>query len=108
MAKEWAKKFYNSRAWLCCRRAYIDYRIGIDGGLCETCHSRLGEIVHHKKWLTPDNIDDPNITLDFGNLKYDCQICHNKEKEEGEVLRYVFDDTGQVIPVAPPKSTGGG
>jgi len=36
MAKEWAKKFYNSTAWKECRAAYIKSV----QGLCETCLER--------------------------------------------------------------------
>lgn len=81
MAKEWAKWFYNSAAWLKARAAYIKYRIQIDGGLCETCHEVPGYIVHHKIPLTPENINNPEITLNFENFKYDCKKCHDNEDE---------------------------
>ena len=68
--KEFAKGFYNSRAWKKCRRAYIDSRIMVDGGMCEICGERVGYIVHHKELLTPTNITDPSITLSFDNLQY--------------------------------------
>ena len=68
--KEFAKGFYNSAAWKKCRRAYIDSRIMVDGGMCEICGERVGYIVHHKELLTPTNITDPNITLSFDNLQY--------------------------------------
>lgn len=34
------------------------------------------EIVHHKIELTPDNIDNPKITLGFDNLEAVCRECH--------------------------------
>ena len=95
----WAKEFYNTKAWKKCRASYISYRQSIDGGLCETCHDRVGYIVHHKKWLTPYNITNPDITLNHENLKYDCLVCHNQEKKEAE--RYYFDDEGQIHPLPP-------
>ena len=55
--------------------AYIKQRIMIDGGMCETCGTRPGKIVHHKVWITPDNINNPDVTLNLDNLKYDCQEC---------------------------------
>lgn len=106
MAKEFAKPFYNSGQWKKCRAAYIKYRESIDGGLCESCHERTGYIVHHKTELNPENINDPNISLDFRNLKYDCHICHNKEESKGNALglvTYTFGEDGDIIPTSPLK-----
>ena len=105
MAREFAKPFYNSKQWKKCRLAYIAHRKAIDGGICETCHERLGYIVHHKKELTPDNINDPDIALDFRNLKYDCHICHQKENAKDEsaidLVEYEFDSDGQIQELPP-------
>lgn len=104
MAREFAKGFYNSKAWKKCREGYIAKRKSIDGGLCETCHRRMGYIVHHKTELTPENINDPEIALNFDNLKYDCQVCHNKENPIDEVpglTNYEFDDEGEMV-ILPP------
>lgn len=79
MARDFAKQFYKSKQWQKCRASYILKRQGIDGGMCETCHQEPGKIVHHKIWLSPENINDPNISLNHENLKYECQTCHNKE-----------------------------
>lgn len=96
--REFSKKFYKSKQWRKCRQQYIDSRIIIDGGLCETCHQRLGYIVHHKTWITPDNINNSEITLNQDNLKYDCLVCHNKEKEfEKEEIKYIFDENGDCV-----------
>ena len=95
MAKEWAKAFYNSIAWQQCRDGYIKSVFG----LCERC-GKPGYIVHHKIHLTPGNINDPNITLNWDNLEYLCQDCHNKEHNTSKVnRRYKFDDKGNVIPI---------
>lgn len=67
-----------------------------------TCHDAPGFIVHHTEWLTPENINDPNISLNHDLLKFDCLICHNKEGKEQEEERYAFDDNGMLIPVYPP------
>ena len=72
--KPFAKKFYKSKAWLQCRDSYFTFR----HGLCERCQGP-GKIVHHKQYLTPDNINYPTITLSFMNLELLCQDCHNKE-----------------------------
>ena len=109
MARAFAEKFYHSAAWKRCRAAYISYRISIDGGLCETCQEKLGKIVHHKTWLDELNIDNPEVTLNFENLKYDCQTCHNREEDEKKMKakrssgenKYVFDRDGQLVPLPP-------
>ena len=107
MAKEFAKAFYNSKQWKRCRAAYIAHRVLIDGGMCESCHDEPGYIVHHKTELTPDNINDPDITLSFRNLKYDCHVCHQKENAQSNevpgLVEYDFVD-GEIVPrtVTPP------
>lgn len=106
MAREFAKIFYNSQQWKKCRSAYIAYRKSIDGGLCEVCHEKTGYIVHHKTELTPENINNPDIALGFGNLKYDCLECHNKEhnRNKGEVpglVQYTFTPEGEVVALPP-------
>jgi len=95
--KEWAKTFYNSDAWRDCRAAYLSSI----GYLCERCGNKLqpAKIVHHKIYLTPDNISDPNVSLCFDNLEALCQDCHNKEHhKELERIRYKFDEDGNILP----------
>lgn len=77
MAKEFSKKFYKSSAWLNCRASYISERVNIDGGMCEHCKKELGYIVHHIEELTPFNINNPEVTLNFNNLEYVCKKCHD-------------------------------
>ena len=64
-----------------------------------------GYIVHHKIELTPENINDVNITLGINNLKYDCHICHQKEgAKDGEaerLIRYEFDKDGDLRELPP-------
>lgn len=99
MAQAFAKAFYRSKEWERARLAYISYRRAIDGGLCETCKDRLGKIVHHKIWLTENNIHNPDIRVGFGNLKLDCQQCHNKEKDPTTVPgRCRYSPEGEILP----------
>lgn len=101
MAKVWAKSFYASRAWDRCRTGYIQSV----GGLCERCLKRdryvPGKIVHHIEYLTPLNIDDPNVTLSWDNLEYLCQDCHNRE-HHGEQMAVrddvYFGEDGELLP----------
>lgn len=104
MAKEWAKPFYNSRAWRKCRDGYIKSV----QGLCETCLSksrvRPGKICHHTIWLTPENINDPNISLNWQYLRYDCQDCHNTEhhcSNEPVADGLMFTESGDLIQIVP-------
>ena len=98
MAKDFAKAFYLSKSWQRTRYAYYNYKYG----LCERCGAS-GDIVHHKKYLTPHNIHDSQITLNFANLELLCQDCHNKEHSIKYKKRYSFDANGSIIPPALPK-----
>jgi 5-methylcytosine-specific restriction endonuclease McrA len=93
--KEFATSFYTSRVWADTRRAY---RKSV-GGLCERClaNGRIvpGEIVHHKIHLTPDNINNPSITLSFDNLELVCRECHAIE-HGAKIRRYKVDEFGRV------------
>jgi predicted HNH restriction endonuclease len=54
-----------------------------------------GEIVHHVVHITPENINDPRITLNWQNLQCLCRDCHadvHKEKK-----RYTVDQYGRVV-----------
>ncbi len=91
--KEWAKSFYKSKAWRDCRDAYFIYR----HGLCERC-GRPGLIVHHRIYLTPQNINDPNVTLSFENLELLCSSCHNNEHHSTDATAegLLFDENGNL------------
>ena len=65
--RDFAKAFYLSKEWRRAR-AYVFNR---DAGLCVRCGA-LGEIVHHKEHLTPQNISNPEIALGEGNLELLC------------------------------------
>lgn len=97
--KEFAKKFYQSKQWQKCRKAYIAQREAIDGGLCERCYNRYGYIVHHKIWLTPHNIINPDIALNYKYLEYLCHQCHDDEHLYKTKLRVKFNKDGSVSPL---------
>ena len=93
--KEFAYSFYNSKAWKRTRESYAKSQ----RNLCEICLSkgllRPGEIVHHKVHLTPDNINDPTVTLSFDNLQCVCRECH-AEIHDRRQRRYKIDEMGRV------------
>ena len=94
MAQDFAKDFYNSRAWRDCRAQYTKYR----RGLCERCLAkgllRSGDIVHHKEPLTPENINNPSIALCFDNLELLCRDHHATAHKPGK--RYTVDNMGRI------------
>lgn len=91
--------FYKTHAWKKCKSAYLKHA----RGLCERCLERglivPAEIVHHKVWLTPDNLNDPNITLNWDNLMAVCRKCHGEIHEASyrrKPKRYSVDEFGRV------------
>ncbi|MGX5485228.1 HNH endonuclease [Bacillus cereus] len=97
MAKEFAKKFYKSIYWKECRLAYIATRID---GMCEHCKDVPGYIVDHIIEITPQNIDNPDIILNYENLQYLCLPCHNTKTFGKAVLireDVMFDENGDLI-----------
>ena len=93
------KQFYKSRAWKRARDAYIAYRQAIDGGLCEVCHDEPGLIVHHTIWLDDINCNDPDIALNQQLFKYECQTCHNKERDPRKISpgRCLYGPNGEIV-----------
>lgn len=93
--KPYAESFYFSPAWRKTREAYLKSV----GGLCEICLEKgiytRADIVHHKEHITPDNIGDENITLDWGNLQAVCKQCHN-DIHSRHKRRYRVDEYGRV------------
>ena len=101
--------FYNTTIWQNCRNAYVKSV----GGLCERCYEngiiKHGEHVHHIIHLTPDNVSDPNISLNFDNLILLCRECHEEQHREEKSLamqeaqkhkskkRFRVDKYGRVI-----------
>lgn len=70
-------------------------------GLCEACLSkglyRPGEIVHHKTPLTPENISNPEVTMNWDNLQLLCRDCHAVAHKPEK--RYKVDELGRIIVV---------
>ena len=93
--KEYAATFYKSKAWQHCREGYA----ASVGGLCEDCLKKglvtPGEIVHHKIAITPENVTDPSVTLNWENLKLVCRNCHAIE-HGARICRYTVDQIGRV------------
>lgn len=97
LMKPYAESFYKSTTWQKTSKAYAKSV----GGLCERCRSRglikAGELVHHKVHITPENIHDENVTLDWNNLQLVCRDCH--AKLHGSKKRYKVDGSGRVTAI---------
>ena len=96
MAREFSKSFYNSLEWKRARKAYIASKFGI----CERCGKPNSKQVHHKIYLTPENVNNPEITLDFNNFELLCDVCHQREHNEKyspTEWGLCFDESGDLI-----------
>ena len=93
--KDFASAFYKSRRWQETRKAYLKSV----GGLCERCLKKglyhPAVIVHHKVYISPENINNPEITLSWANLEAVCRECHEAEHRR-EDLRYTVSPDGSV------------
>lgn len=88
------RRFYKSDQWKISRAM----KIASTDGLCEVCHKSIGTEVHHKIHLSPENIDDPNITVNPDNLLLLCNECHNRQHERfTSKSEYKFDSDGNLI-----------
>lgn len=94
MAKDYAKGFYNSKAWERCRAGYMQSQYYI----CERCGD-MATVCHHKEYITPANIGDPNITLNWSNLEAVCSTCHANEHHGSKTVSdgLAFNSNGELI-----------
>ena len=111
MAKEFAKPFYNSKAWKETRQLIIER----DRGRCQECGRAANEVDHIEE-LTKDNIDDTNITLNPDNLRLLCHEWHTRKPTQEQARQHghtqpddfvldkiIFDVDGFPIVGSPPK-----
>ena len=84
-------KFYHSSLWKRCKKSYMKSQ----NYICERCGSSAS-ICHHKKYITIDNVNDPEITLNWDNLEALCRNCHNKEHFRDREC-FLFDENGDLI-----------
>lgn len=94
MAKDYARNFYNGRQWEQTQAAYMSSK----NYICERCGD-MARVVHHIKHITPKNIHNVNITLDWNNLMCLCHACHQSIHGNTRVTAegLSFDDKGNLI-----------
>ena len=72
--------------------------------MCEECKKRglivPADEVHHKIKLTPENINRPEIALNWSNLVALCKDCHLKIHRKKK--RWSVDENGVVTLRDPP------
>lgn len=97
-------RFYNSKKWRTTSKAYAESK----GYICEQCRNKYAKSdivpfykqfhVHHKIELTRENIDNPEIALNWDNFMLLCQHCHNIITKEAPVTApgLEFDETGMI------------
>lgn len=94
MDKEQKLAFYGGSRWKACRE---EYKKSV-GYLCEDCLKqgiyKPADAVHHKTFLTADNVNDPSIAYGFDNLVALCADCHAARHKTKR--RYKLDDLGRV------------
>ena len=91
----WQAQFYGTKRWQRCR----DVAIKRDAYLCQDC-LKAGKItpaeeVHHIIELTPENAQDPAVSLNLDNLVSLCRKCH-RARHGARVRRYTTDHAGRV------------
>jgi len=99
MARDFARRFYTSKAWRQARALALRR----DMYTCCDCGGRATE-VHHVTELTPDNINNTAIALGMDNLMSLCTACHSARTAGACDVAdgYAFDAGGQVVRVGGP------
>lgn len=104
---QFAKPFYRRKAWQDARAVVMDRA----HGLCERCLEKdvvkPADVVHHVIPLTPENVDDPGVSLNPDKLQALCHDCHTEVHQQlgigalngrkAEEPRVGFDSEGNVV-----------
>ena len=101
VAREFSKDIYNSQRWRKLAHAYAESQHYV----CERCQNRsfVGSgkparfIVHHKQYLTLENVNDDSVVYGWNNLELLCIYCHNAVHASGLDRECLFDDDGNPI-----------
>ena len=111
LAREFARRFYKSKGWERARKLAMERTITYPSGavcpsgMCQRCFETTGrlvpaEIVHHKVYLTPENITDSRISLGQSNLMRVCRDCHAEIHYPDDYRpRMAFGPDGRAVPL---------
>ncbi len=93
-------KLYNSAKWMRLAEKIRNKHYG----LCQRCGAPNSREVHHKRPISPANIDDVNIVYNEDNLMLLCRACHNhmhnrksKNLYEDKMHELTFDEEGNLL-----------
>lgn len=88
------QKFYWTPAWRKTAALYMASR----NHICERC-GRLAHIIHHREYLTPENVRNPEFSLNWSNLEALCSACHIREHNSGASIAdgLSFDESGDIV-----------
>ena len=94
-ARNYARKFYSSKAWEKKSKAYRKSH-----PLCERCLKKgiytRSTCVHHKIHIDQDNYRDIHILFGDSNLEALCDLCHAEEHSKRKPS-FEFDENGMLI-----------
>lgn len=94
-ARNYARKFYSSKAWENKSKAYRKAH-----PLCERCLKKgiytRSTCVHHKVHINQDNYRDIHILFGDSNLEALCDLCHAEEHSKRKPS-FEFDENGMLI-----------
>lgn len=94
-ARNYARKFYSSKAWEKKSKAYRKAH-----PLCERCLKKgiytRSTCVHHKIHIDQDNYRDIHILFGDSNLEALCDLCHAEEHSKRKPS-FEFDENGMLI-----------
>ena len=94
-ARNYARKFYSSKAWERKSKAYRKAH-----PLCERCLKKgiytRSTCVHHKVHIDQDNYRDVHILFGDSNLEALCDLCHAEEHSKRKPS-FEFDENGMLI-----------
>ena len=88
-------EFYHSTAWKRLSRAFLLSQ----NYICERC-GKPAEIAHHRRYLTAENLLNPDVSLNLDNLEALCLDCHNTEhfgRGGATAAGLTFDVNGNIV-----------
>lgn len=109
MARDFAKALYKSKKWEKLRAHCMERAVTMADGrvcppyMCERCFERTGklvpaEIAHHKVFVNAQNVNDPSVTLNAGNIMRVCRDCHARIHYPNDYRpRIGFDEQGRAV-----------
>ena len=88
--------FYHTKRWQKLRQRILNRDC-----ICQVCYTAKPTIAHHKVWITPENINIPELVWGEKNLISVCQSCHNlihhgSQDHSCTIEGYEFDENGEL------------